>query len=73
MHKGVLRDIALEEEERRLHAAPLAGASSAALMLHAAPPAGSPSERVCEGDICDLAATRFRNPQTGEVYVPGGR
>jgi hypothetical protein len=60
MHKGVLRDIQREEEEKRQRAA--AG-------LAAAAPA-SASDRACEGDICDLAQTRFRDPATGQVYVP---
>lgn len=24
----------------------------------------------CEGGVCDLKATRFRNPETGRVYAP---
>lgn len=66
MHKGVLRDIAKEkEEERQVSAA----AAAAAVALAGALPA-DPGARACEGDICDLAQTRFRDPATGRVYVP---
>ena len=59
MHKGVLRDIQKEEDEARQQ-----------LALSASSLPTDPSQRVCEGDICDLSQTRFRDPVTGKVYVP---
>lgn len=66
MHKGVLRDIAKEEEEARQR-------DLAAALSLAASSTPAPSSRVCEGDICDLSQTRFRDPVTGQVYVPAGQ
>lgn len=66
MHKGVLRDIAKEQQESLARDAKL----RAAVEL-AAPAPLDPAARVCEGDICDLVQTRFRDPVTGKVYQPG--
>lgn len=76
MHKGVLRDIAKEQMEAsaRAAAAAAAGVPSSAVVAAAslaAPLPSDPKARACEGDICDLAQTRFRDPVTGQVYVPG--
>jgi len=60
MHQGVLRDIAKEEEEKRT-------ALAAAL---AQPVPADAAARACDGDICELVQTRFRDPKTGRVYTP---
>lgn len=55
MHAGVLRDIAQEERAKEQLAAG-AGAASA-----------SATSADCEGGVCDLKQTRFRDPATGLV------
>lgn len=60
MHQGVLRDIAKEEDEKRT-------ALAAAL---AQPVPADAASRACDGEICELVQTRFRDPKSGLVYVP---
>lgn len=57
MHAGVLRDIAKEQQQQQQQALE-AAAKASALAAD------------CESGVCDLASTRFRDPTTGQVYVP---
>lgn len=54
MHQGVLRDIEREKAEAAAAAATAAGTGGVE----------------CVNGVCDLSATRFRDPVTGKVYDP---
>jgi len=74
MHEGVLRDIAKEAREQLavIQAVQDARAADGTAGLAVAAGAGATGTTgpVCENGICDLSATRFRDPKTGAVYVP---
>jgi hypothetical protein len=76
MHQGVVRDIEREAREKEATAALAAGAAVAqgtVLALGASaggPLTGAAAVQACESGVCDLAQTRFRDPDTGKVYAP---
>ena len=62
MHAGVVRDIALEAQQLQMKQLESAAAQEAA---------SSSADPDCENGVCDLKATRFRDPSTGHVYRYG--
>ncbi len=53
-------------EKKRMHA----GVRNDILRERAAAEAAASAAAACEGDICALSETRFRDPKSGQVYTP---
>jgi PET assembly of cytochrome c oxidase, mitochondrial len=63
MHAGVVRDLALEAQQRQ--------EQEQALLSQAAAKKASDVSPECESGVCDLKAMRYRDPSTGKTYEPG--